>query len=94
VSHVSDRLTAWVTTHFEAVTAERVLTVLRELPPEIIGGQDLERVQAAMVLRTAGDWGLVQGNLALARRDWRDALVGGGLAHVDWPRVLDEELGS
>lgn len=90
---VSDRLTSWIPRHFDPGTAQRVLAVLRELPPEVIGGQDVERVQAAMVLHAAGDWAHVEDNLAVARRDWRDGLVGGGLGNVDWPQRLDEELG-
>jgi hypothetical protein len=33
-----------------------VLSELRELSEQVTGGQDPERIQAALVIRTAGDW--------------------------------------
>jgi hypothetical protein len=32
-------------------------------------------------------------SIRIAERDWRDALVWGGLANADWPEQLDELLG-
>jgi hypothetical protein len=60
---------------FPAGTAERVLQALRNLPSELVGGQDAERVQAALVLRAQGDWLRFLATRDLAERDWRDALV-------------------
>jgi hypothetical protein len=91
---VSARLTRWVEQHFDAADALEVLAVLRDLPPGVIGGQDLERVQAALVLNTAGDVKAFQRQLALAAVDWRDALVAGGLANAGWSRKLDAVLGT
>lgn len=67
---------------------------MRELPPEILGGQNAERVHASLVVRTAGDWHRFQDNLALAMTDWRDALVRADLADADWPSRLDAILGA
>jgi hypothetical protein len=54
---------------------------------------DSERVQAAIVLRASGDLGRLRDAVALTGRDWRDTLVGAGLAEDDWPEKLDAALG-
>jgi hypothetical protein len=89
---ISDRVTKWVEGAFPAADAERVLTELRNLRPQAYGRQDPERIQAAVVIRTEGDWDEFHNRLALANRDWRDSLVAAGLAHGDWPQRLDEAL--
>lgn len=91
---VSPRLTAWIACNFEAGTAEEILDVLRDLPPGAIGGQDPERIQAALVLGAGGSWQLFLSNVELAKLDYRDALVGGGLGNADWPCRLTDVLGG
>lgn len=54
---------------------------------------DSERIQAAIVLWARGDLGRLMDIRDLAAKDWRDALVRGGLEHDDWPDRLDAELG-
>jgi hypothetical protein len=88
---ISARLTAWVEGAFSAADAPRVLEALRDLRPQAYGRQDPERIQAAIVIRTEGDWDEFQNRLALANRDWRDSLVAAGLAG-GWTRLLDEIL--
>jgi hypothetical protein len=85
---VSDRLARWVTRAFPPGSAPNVLQQLRDLPPEVIGLQDPERVQAALVLRSGGDWHRFQQMRELAFQDWRDALVAADLADADWPDRL------
>lgn len=89
---VSDRLARWVTRTFPPGTAEYVVRQLRDLPPDVIGGQDPERVQAALVLRSGGDWRRFQQMRYLAVQDWRDALVAADLADGDWPDRLTAAL--
>jgi hypothetical protein len=60
--------------------------------PDPWDGSPRERVQAAVVLRTDGDWDRFQDMLRLAQLDMRDALVAGGLANEDWPDRLDANL--
>jgi hypothetical protein len=90
---VSDRLARRVIREFPAGTAERVLQALRNLPSELVGGQDAERVQAALVLRAQGDWLRFLATRDLAERDWRDALVAADLADEDWQERLAANLG-
>jgi hypothetical protein len=91
---ISPRLTRWINRQFPEGSAEMVLSELRELPEEVVGGQDPERIQASLVIRTAGDWYGFQQGLTIARSDWRDALVGAGLGDEDWPARLDAVLGT
>lgn len=91
---ISPRLTRWVNREFPKGSAEMVLAELRAMPEEVIGGQDPERIQASLVIRTAGDWYKFQQCLTLAKSDWRDALVGAGLGDEDWPSHLDALLGT
>lgn len=91
---ISPRLTRWINNQFPEGSAERVLAELRELPEQVIGRQDPERIHAALVIRTAGDWYRFQQYVALAKSDWRDALMGADLGHDDWPTRLDALLGT
>jgi len=54
---------------------------------------EIERIQAAIVIGGSGDLGQLRGMRDLALQDWRDALVAAGLANEDWPERLDAELG-
>ncbi|MEO7630765.1 MAG: hypothetical protein ABIS44_05410 [Mycobacteriales bacterium] len=89
---VSRRLSRWVMASFAPGSAERVLEELRDLTAT--GGQESERVQAALVVRCGGDWQRFQSNVQLARLDWRDALVRAELADDDWPSRLEAILGA
>jgi hypothetical protein len=71
-----------------------VIEWLTGLAPEAYGRQDVERVQAAMVLAAAGDWRRFTAMARLLRVDWRDVLVAGGLANADWPERLDQHLAA
>ena len=90
---VSLRLTEWVNREFPAGSVEPVLSELRELPDAVMGGQDPERIQAALVIRTGGDRQEFQAMLRLASEDWRDLLVAADLDHDTWPGLLDKVLG-
>ena len=59
-----------------------------------LGGQDGERVLAAIVLAAGGHHERIDAMIELAHVDWRDVLVAGGLAHTDWPQRLDRLLGT
>lgn len=87
------RLARWVEREFSEADAQRVLSALGELPASVLGGQDPERIQAALVIRSGGDWARVDGMLRLAQEDWRDLLVAADLGNADWPAVLDDVLG-
>jgi len=93
VVDVSPRLGRWIIANFPAGTSAQVLRQLADLPPVTTGGQDAERILAAMVLDTKGSFEAFRQRLELAAVDWRDLLVGGGLGDEDWPRRLDAVLG-
>ncbi|MFC0431654.1 hypothetical protein [Kutzneria buriramensis] len=86
---MSDRLLRRIQRDFPAPA--EALRLIDELPAD--HGQDVERVQAAVVLYARGDISRLRDRLDLARIDWRDVLVSGDLADGDWPQRLDRELG-
>jgi hypothetical protein len=91
---VSFRLSTWIMREFPKGKAERVLDSLRDLgSEEVFWRGDTERLAAAIVLPCQGRWDLFVAQLGLARLDWRDVLVNGGLGNEDWPKVLNEHLG-
>lgn len=90
---VSRRLTRWVRSEFPPGSSEKLLDELRDLPAGLLGGQDPERIQASLVIRTGGSWYVFQECVQVAHSDWRDALVGAGLGDKDWRYRLDEILG-
>ncbi|MCU1601648.1 MAG: hypothetical protein JWO22_2357 [Frankiales bacterium] len=87
-----DRVTAYVYRHF--AEPQRVLAALKDLPDEAYGGQDRERITAALVLLAQGSWEGLEKALAVAATDWRDLLVWSGLGNPDWPQRLDDVLGA
>lgn len=75
--------------------ADEALRLLADLPETLpLGaGLDPDRVHGALVLAAGGDLARLREAVELARTDWRDALVAGGLAHTGWEQRLDAELG-
>jgi hypothetical protein len=55
---------------------------------------DSERIQATIVLFSAGDVSIVREGVAFAATDWRDVLVRAGLETEHWANRLDDELGE
>ena len=53
-----------------------------------------ERVQAAVVLWSDGDYLRLREAIEVAKTDWRDALVRAGLENEDWPHLLVAALGD
>ncbi|MFF0737055.1 hypothetical protein ACFYVK_36255 [Streptomyces chartreusis] len=73
--------------------AKGIEGALRVLAVELeYSRQSTERLLAAAVVIADGDVNRFRSAIRLARTDWRDLLVAGGLGHADWPQVLDEEL--
>ena len=73
--------------------AKGIEGALRVLAGELSGsGESTERLLAAAVVIADGDVDRFRSAVRLARTDWRDLLMAGGLGHEDWLRVLDEEL--
>ena len=77
---------------FAPGTAEEVVRRLRALPEDRFGGQDVERIQAALVVLSGGSWSHFVDGLGLLEQ--RDVLVSGGMAEQDWPMVLSRQLGD
>jgi len=92
MAEVSQRLHHRICRDFPPGTAERVIAYLTSLTADACGGQDLERVQAAVVLASRGQWERFKTVFNLVSVDWRDVLMAGGLGNEDWPDVLHEEL--
>jgi len=86
------RLEARIRRDFPAATAEKVVGHLASLDDRDLGGHDVERMQAAIVLGSAGQWDRFVLIFRMLKVDWRDVLVAGGLAHADWPARLESEL--
>jgi hypothetical protein len=70
-----------------------VLRYLEGLSDSEYGGQDHERIQAALVLASRGRRERFESMVQLLRMDWRDVLMSGGVGQDDWRAVLDRELG-
>jgi hypothetical protein len=92
VAELTLRLVQRIQDDFASGTADMVIDYLGGLSADAFGGQNHERIQAAMVLAAAGDWDRFIAVFRLLRLDWRDVLVAGGLADADWPHHLDAAL--
>jgi hypothetical protein len=93
VPELTPRLRRRILLDFPAGSSGPVVSYLEALPESSYGGEGRERVQAAVVLASHGEWNrfLAMGELLTA--DWRDALMAGGLGEDNWRIVLDAELG-
>ncbi|MEV6482774.1 hypothetical protein [Streptomyces sp. NPDC051576] len=91
---ISGRLRRRIRRDFPDTDAARgIVGALRILAVELEdSGQSTERLLTAAVLIAAGDVERFRRAIRLARTDWRDLLMAGGLGD-DFERVLDEELG-
>jgi hypothetical protein len=92
VTELTQRLTDRIGRDFPPGTAERVRGYLTGLTADACGGQDPERIQAALVLASRGQWKRFLAVFKLLAVDWRDVLMAGGLGNADWPQVLSREL--
>ena len=92
MAELTQRLHDRISRDFPLGTAERVTAYLTSLTADACGGQDLERIQAAVVLASRGQWERFKAVFNLVSVDWRDVLMAGGLGNKDWPDVLNEKL--
>lgn len=92
LAEVSERLRRRIEHDFPPGSAEEVVRILAELPPDLVGGQDGDRVLAAVVLSSKGQWRRFVDAVAMLKMGWRDALVSGGLANEDWREKLEVAL--
>ncbi|MEJ8637446.1 hypothetical protein [Streptomyces sp. MS2.AVA.5] len=92
---ISERLHRRIRRDFpDAEVAKGVAGALRVLADEAGDSrQSSERILAAAVFIASGDINRFRSAIRLARTDWRDLLMAGGLGHEDWPSILDRELG-
>jgi len=70
-----------------------VLSCLEGLSASEYGGQDHERIRAALVLASRARRDRFESMVQLLRTDWRDLLMAGDVRQDDWRAVLDQELG-
>jgi hypothetical protein len=84
---VSDRLRRRIDRDFPAPGSAASVAEI------VAAASESERIQAAVVLCAHGNLDRARAACELAKLDWRDVLVGGGLADEDWPSRLDTELG-
>ena len=92
MTELTQRLSKRIGRDFPPGTAEKVRGYLAGLDADAFGRQDPERVQAAVVLASGGEWEKFMRVFRLIEVDWRDVLVAGGLANADWPDRLNVEL--
>ena len=59
----------------------------------LVDASQTEQVQAAIIVRAAGDFYRFLSEMELAQLDWRDTLVGSGFEHADYEEQLDRVLG-
>lgn len=91
----SERLVRRIRQDFSTNDACRVIEALRPIPDcfPLGANQDPERLQAAVVLTSDGNYTALQTAIQLGHADWRDLLMNAGLEHSNWPSKLDVALG-
>ncbi len=86
---VSARVVARVRKDFRAKEVEEAL---RELATTYSRGQAWNRMQAAVVLKAAGDLRRLKRDVRESHNDFRGVLMGSGMENGDWPEVLEREF--
>jgi hypothetical protein len=75
VTELTPRLRNRIHRDFPAGTADEVARRFTDLTADVLGLQDQERVMAAIVLASAGQWERFVYYIQLVAEDWRDVLV-------------------
>ena len=88
----STRLERWIRSTYPGISADAVLRELAVLDREGAGGQNPERIAAALAFIGAGDMTRFREALELLQIDWRDVLFLGGLGGESWPADLERLL--
>jgi hypothetical protein len=88
VTAPTERLIRRIRRDFGRGADDEVIRRLTALAPD----DSSERLQAALVLGSGGQWSRFEQQLRRLELDWRDVLVAGGLAGDDWPARLSAEL--
>ncbi len=95
---LSERLRRRVDRDFAAGERVRVVDALERVDlgdwPSTQPPTGRERVLGAVLILTRGEAERLASSIAIAERDWRDALVWAGLAQPDWPERLEAFLGA
>ncbi len=93
---VSARLERWIRSTYPGISADAVLRELAALEREeaAFGGQNPERVAAALAFIGGGDMTRFREAVELLRIDWRDVLVVAGLGNESWSADLERSLGD
>lgn len=94
MAELTRRLSDRIGRDFPPGTADQAKGYLTSLTADACGGQDVERIQAAIVLASRGQWERFLAVFKMLAVDWRDVLVAGGLGNEDWRNVLNQELPS
>ena len=91
VTTPSARLERKIRQDFLPSEADQVVSRLSALPET---SQSAERIQAAMIVRSGGNWERFLYEIELVQVDWRDTLMGTGLEREDYKVRLDQLLGA
>jgi len=86
---VSARVVARVRRDFRPKEVEEAL---RELATAYSRGLAWNRMQAAVVLKAAGDLRRLKREVRESHNDFRGVLMGSGMENGDWPEVLEREF--
>jgi hypothetical protein len=90
----SPKVTSIIQNYLPPSEAPRILQELASLDESDFDGQDPDRVAGAiLILVKRGSAGL-PAIIAAAKTDWRDLLMGAGLADDDWEFKLQDIIGS
>jgi len=86
----SARLARKIRESFPPDRVDEVISRLSTLPDT---SQSAERIQAAMIVCSGGNFERFMSEVELVQLDWRDTLMGSGLEHADYEEQLDHLLG-
>jgi hypothetical protein len=89
---ISERMAILIGKNFEQSDAVAMLDGIRALDERDFDGQDPDRIVGSIVILAMGNVANLPAILRSAAVDWRDLLMGAGLADDDWTLRVEEIL--
>ncbi len=91
---ISKSMTNFIMRTFGRTDAETVVSEIGALDEQDFDYQDPDRIVAAILIFVMKNVTNIAGTIRSVTVDWRDLLIGAGLADDDWPSRVEELLNS
>lgn len=91
---ISSEMISLIREKFESSDSEAILSAVETLDEQDFDDQDPDRIAGAIAVLAKRNMKNLSGIIQSAETDWRDLLLGAGIADEDWPLQFIEIIAS